>query len=162
MKNEKHIMTVLVDNEPGVLASVVGLFASRGFNIDSLSVGETDDPEISRMTITTNADSMTVEQIEKQLNKLINVIKLRDLTGPENIHRELALMTVTAKQNHKEEILRLVDLFRAKVIDVGVDYYTIEITGTPQKLETFFALIKPFGIKKIARTGPVAMTRGMV
>lgn len=156
----KHIMTVLVDNKPGVLSNVVGLFSGRGFNIESLSVAATEDPEVSRMTITTQADAMMVEQIEKQLNKLINVIKIRDLTDPENIQRELALITVTAKAGYKEEILRLVDLFRAKVIDVGVDYYTIEITGNPQKMDNFFGLIKPFGIKKVARTGPVALSRG--
>lgn len=156
----KHIMTVLVDNKPGVLSNVVGLFSGRGFNIESLSVAETDDPEVSRMTITTMADAMMVEQIEKQLNKLVNVIKVRDLTNPENIQRELALVTVSAKPGYKEEILRLVDLFHAKVIDVGHDYYTIEITGNPQKMESFFGLIKSFGIKKIARTGPVALSRG--
>lgn len=158
----RHIMTVLVDNKPGVLSNVVGLFSGRGFNIESLNVAATDDSEVSRMTITTKADAMMVEQIEKQLNKLINVIKIRDLTDYENIQRELALITVTAKAGHKEEILRLAELFRAKVIDVGIDYYTIEITGNPQKMETFFGLIKPFGIKKVARTGPVALSRGAV
>lgn len=156
----KHIMTVLVDNKPGVLSNVVGLFSGRGFNIESLSVAETDDPEVSSMTITTKADAMMLEQIEKQLNKLINVIKVRDLTDADNIHRELALITIAAKPNYKDEILRLADLFRGKVIDVGADYYTIEVTGNPSKMETFLGLIKPFGIKKIARTGPVALSRG--
>ncbi|MEJ2473554.1 MAG: acetolactate synthase small subunit [Desulfobacterales bacterium] len=159
MNEEKHIFTMLVDNEPGVLSRVVGLFSGRGFNIDSLVVAETMDPKISRITIVTKADKPVLEQIEKQLNKLINVIKIRDLTGPEAVKREMALICVNAASGHRAEILRIVDIFRCKVVDVGLEHYIIEVTGDAGKIAALVKLLKPIGIKKIARTGPLALKR---
>ena len=125
MKEEKHIMTMLVDNEPGVLSRVVGLFSGKGFNIESLCVAPTMDNKVSRITIETKADPPVIEQIEKQLRKLINVIKLRDMTGPKAVKREIALMCINAKPEHRAEILRIVDIFRCKVIDVGQEHYIV-------------------------------------
>ncbi len=159
MKEEKHVFTMLVDNEPGVLSRVVGLFSGRGFNIDSLVVAETMDPKVSRITILTKADKLVLEQIEKQLNKLINVIKIRDVTGPEAVKREMALICVNAKSEHRAEILRIVDIFRCKVVDVGLEHYIIEVTGDEGKITALLNLLKPMGIKKIARTGPLALLR---
>ncbi|MGA9536012.1 MAG: acetolactate synthase small subunit [Desulfobacterales bacterium] len=159
MNEEKHIFTMLVDNEPGVLSRVVGLFSGRGFNIDSLVVAETMDPKVSRITIVTKADKPVLEQIEKQLNKLINVIKIRDLTGPEAVKREMALICVNAASGHRAEILRIVDIFRCKVVDVGLEHYIIEVTGDAGKIAALVKLLKPIGIKKIARTGPLALKR---
>ncbi|MDP4857114.1 MAG: acetolactate synthase small subunit [Desulfobacterales bacterium] len=159
MSEEKHIFTMLVDNEPGVLSRVVGLFSGRGFNIDSLVVAETMDPKVSRITIVTKADKPVLEQIEKQLNKLINVIKIRDLTGPEAVKREMALICVNAASGHRAEILRIVDIFRCKVVDVGLEHYIIEVTGDAGKIGALVKLLKPIGIKKIARTGPLALKR---
>ena len=150
---------MLVDNEPGVLSRVVGLFSGRGFNIDSLVVAETMDPKVSRITILTKADKPVLEQIEKQLNKLINVIKIRDVTGPEAVKREMALICVRAKSEHRAEILRIVDIFRCKVVDVGLEHYIIEVTGDEGKITALLNLLKPMGIKKIARTGPLALLR---
>jgi acetolactate synthase-1/3 small subunit len=159
MNEEKHIFTMLVDNEPGVLSRVVGLFSGRGFNIDSLVVAETMDPKVSRITIVTKADKPVLEQIEKQLNKLINVIKIRDLTGPEAVKREMAQICVNAASGHRAEILRIVDIFRCKVVDVGLEHYIIEVTGDAGKIAALVKLLKPIGIKKIARTGPLALKR---
>jgi acetolactate synthase-1/3 small subunit len=138
---------------------VVGLFSGRGFNIDSLVVAETMDPKVSRITIVTKADKPVLEQIEKQLNKLINVIKIRDLTGPEAVKREMALICVNAASGHRAEILRIVDIFRCKVVDVGLEHYIIEVTGDAGKIAALVKLLKPIGIKKIARTGPLALKR---
>lgn len=159
MTEEKHILTLLVDNEPGVLSRIVGLFSGRGFNIESLCVAETIDPRVSRVTIVTQANAPLVEQIEKQLRKLINVIKLRDLTGSGSIQREMALICVRAKPEHRDEILRIVDIFRCKIVDMGAEYYTIEATGTAEKMAALTSLLKPIGIKKIARTGTIALLR---
>lgn len=159
MKEERHVFTMLVDNEPGVLSRVVGLFSGRGFNIDSLVVAETMDPKVSRITILTQADRLVLEQIEKQLNKLINVIKIRDVTGPEAVKREMALICIKAKSEHRAEILRIVDIFRCKVVDVGLEHYIIEVTGDEGKITALLNLLKPMGIKKIARTGPLALIR---
>ena len=159
MKEEKHILTMLVDNEPGVLSRIVGLFSGRGFNIESLCVAETIDPKVSRITIVTKANEPLVEQIEKQLRKLINVIKLRDLTGSGSVQREMALICVRAKLENRDEILRMVDIFRCKVVDVGPEYYIIEATGTEDKMKALVNLLKPMGIKKIARTGTIALFR---
>ena len=150
---------MLVDNKPGVLSRVVGLFSGRGFNIESLCVAETMDPHISRITIVTMANLPIVEQIEKQLNKLVNVIKLRDLTGPKSVKREMALICVKAKTKNRAEILRIVDIFRCKVVDVGPEHYIIEVTGDEGKLSALLNLLKPLGIKKIARTGVIALFR---
>jgi len=159
MEAEKHILTMLVDNEPGVLSRVVGLFSGRGYNIESLCVAETIDPKVSRITIATKANAPLIEQIEKQLRKLINVIKLRDLTGSKSVKREMALICVRAKPNNRAEILRIVDIFRCKVVDVGPEYYILEASGSEEKLEALLSLLKPMGIKKIARTGTIALFR---
>ncbi len=159
MTAERHIFTMLVDNEPGVLSRVVGLFSGRGFNIESLCVAETIDPDVSRITLATMANPPVIEQIEKQLNKLINVIKVRDLSGDDAVKREMALICVQAKPEHRAEILRIVDIFRCKVVDVGLAHYIIEVTGTEGKLAALLNLLKPMGIKKIARTGTVALLR---
>jgi acetolactate synthase-1/3 small subunit len=159
MDAEKHIMTMLVDNQPGVLSRVVGLFSGKGFNIESLCVAPTMDTQVSRITIVTKANPPIIEQIEKQLRKLINVIKLRDMTGPKAVKREMALICVRAKPEHRAEILRIVDIFRCKVIDVGLEHYIIEVTGDEGKLTALLNLLKPIGIKKIARSGALALYR---
>ena len=159
MKEEKHIMTMLVDNEPGVLSRVVGLFSGKGFNIESLCVAPTMDNKVSRITIETKADPPVIEQIEKQLRKLVNVIKLRDMTGPKAVKREMALICINAKPEHRAEILRIVDIFRCKVIDVGQEHYIVEVTGDEGKLAALLNLFKPMGIKKIARSGALALYR---
>lgn len=159
MDSDKHILTMLVDNKPGVLSRVVGLFSGRGFNIESLCVAETIDPSVSRITIVTKAEALVLEQIEKQLRKLINVIKLRDLSGDRSVQREMALICVRAKPEQRDEILRVVDIFRCKIVDVGPEFYIIEATGGPDKMAALVNLLKPFGIKKIARTGTIALFR---
>ncbi|UCG06563.1 MAG: acetolactate synthase small subunit [Desulfobacterales bacterium] len=159
MKEEKHIMTMLVDNEPGVLSRVVGLFSGKGFNIESLCVAPTMDVKVSRITIVTKANPPVIEQIEKQLRKLINVIKLRDMTGPKAVKREMALICVQAKPEHRAEILRIVDIFRCKVIDVGLEHYILEVTGDEGKLTALLNLLRPMGIKKLARSGALALYR---
>ncbi len=150
---------MLVDNKPGVLSRISGLFSGRGFNIESLCVAETIDPLVSRITIVTKANKPVIEQIEKQLNKLINVIKVRDISGTASIQREMALICVKASAEHRAEILRIVDIFRCKVVDVGLEHYTIEVTGDEGKLTALLNLLKPLGIKKIARTGKIALFR---
>ena len=159
MNNEKHVLSILVDNEPGVLSRISGLFSGRGYNIDSLCVAETTDPAISRITIVTSAEMPVVEQIKKQLNKLINVIKVYELTGSEFVEREMALIKVKAQPEHRAEILRIVDIFRCKVVDVGLNHYTIEVTGTEEKLSALFSLLTPVGIKEVVKTGVVALFR---
>jgi len=159
MAEEKHIFSMIVDNQPGVLSRVVGLFSGRGFNIESLCVAETMDPLASRITVVTKANRPVIEQIEKQLNKLVNVIKIRDLTGPKSVKREMALICIQAKAEHKAEILRIVDIFRCKVVDVGLKHYIIEVTGDEGKMKALLNLLKPMGIKKIARTGTMALFR---
>jgi acetolactate synthase-1/3 small subunit len=159
MNSEIHILTLLVDNEPGVLSRVVGLFSGRGFNIESLCVAPTMDSGVSRITVTTKANLPVIEQIEKQLNKLINVIKVRDMSTNEAVQREMAIIRVQANNQTRAEILRIVDIFRCKVIDVGTEQYTIEVTGDQGKLKALMRLLKPLGIKEIARTGPIALRR---
>ncbi|UCD78252.1 MAG: acetolactate synthase small subunit [Desulfobacterales bacterium] len=159
MEEEKHIMTMLVDNQPGVLSRVVSLFSGKGFNIESLVTAPTMDPQVSRITISTKANPPVIEQIEKQLRKLINIIKLRDMTGPKAVKREMALICVIAKPEHRAEILRIVDIFRCKVIDIGLEHFIIEVTGDEAKIEALLNLLKPMGIKKLARTGPLALYR---
>jgi acetolactate synthase I/III small subunit len=158
-KEERHILSVLVDNQPGVLSRVAGLFSGRGFNIESLCVAETTDPFVSRMTMVTIGDLGMVEQIKKQLNKLVNVIKVIDFTGKKFVQRELALIKVRARPENRAEVLRMVDIFRCRVIDVGSEYYTVELTGDEDKINAFLNLIKPMGIKEIARTGALALGR---
>ena len=157
--NEKHILSILVENQPGVLARVAGLFSGRGFNIESLCVAETNEPRVSRMTIVTNGDLGVVEQIKKQLNKIVDVIKVVDFTGKKFVQRELALIKVHARPENRAEVLRMVDIFRCRVIDVGAEYYTVELTGDEGKISAFLNLVKPMGIKEIARTGALALGR---
>lgn len=156
----KHTISVLVENEFGVLARVSGLFSGRGFNIESLSVAPTLDPDTSRMTIVTRGDDRILEQITKQLNKLISTIKVVDFTEEDYVERELALVKVTAESDSRAEVLRIVDIFRAKVVDVTPKSYTVEITGAPAKIDAFLELLTPMGIKEIVRSGPVVLGRG--
>jgi acetolactate synthase-1/3 small subunit len=156
----RHTINVLVENEFGVLARVAGLFSGRGFNIESLSVAETLDPSISTMTIVTRGEDQILEQITKQLNKLVSVIKVTDLLGKEYVAREMVLVKVAAKTETRAEILNISDIFRGKVVDVSPKSYTIEVTGDVEKIKAFLALLKPMGIKEVARTGQVALVRG--
>ncbi|NJD63234.1 MAG: acetolactate synthase small subunit [Deltaproteobacteria bacterium] len=157
----RHTISVQVENEFGVLSRISGLFSGRGFNIESLSVAETLDPSVSRMTIVTTGNDQIVEQILKQLNKLISVIKVVDLTGVETVNRELVLVKVNAEAETKAEVLRLVDIFRAKIVDVAPRCYTIEMTGDEAKVHALLNLLRPIGIKEIVRTGLVAIARGV-
>jgi acetolactate synthase-1/3 small subunit len=156
----RHVITLLVENEFGVLARVAGLFSGRGFNIESLSVAETLDSTVSTMTIVTQGDDQIIEQVIKQLNKLVSVIKVVDLIEKDFVEREMILIKVSANAETREEILRVVDIFRGKVIDVGSKTYTIEVTGDEKKIDAILALLKPLGIKELVRTGRVAMVRG--
>jgi acetolactate synthase-1/3 small subunit len=156
----QHTISVLVVNQSGVLSRISGLFSGRGFNIESLNVAETNEPGISRMTIITLGDDKKIEQITKQLNKLIDVIKVVDLTEEHFVDRELILIKMNAEPRVREEILRIVDIFRAKVIDVSPDNYTVEITGDEGKIKGFLELLKPLGIKEIVRSGRIAISRG--
>lgn len=155
----RHTISVLVDNQFGVLSRVAGLFSGRGFNIESLCVGETLDPNVSIMTIVTSGDDQIIEQITKHLNKLINVIKVVDLTEADHIEREMVLIKVSTDPSNRAEVLRIVDIFRGKIIDVSPSAYTIEITGDEDKTEAILTLLKPFGIKEVVRTGKIAMAR---
>ncbi len=156
----RHTISVQVRNEFGVLSRVSGLFSARGFNIESLTVAETLDPEVSRMTIVTSGNEQIVEQILKQLRKLIDVIKVNDLTGKDFVERELALIKVSADEKTRAEVLRTVDIFRGKVVDVTAKTYTLEVTGTEDKIRAIVRLLKPMGIREIVRTGRVAVPRG--
>ncbi len=158
-KDDKHILSLMVENQPGVLSRITGLFSGRGFNIESLCVAETNDPDVSRITLVTRGELSIIEQIKKQLNKLINIIKVFDFTDTDHIQRELVLVKVYAKPDHRAEILRMVDIFRSRVVDVGTDHYTLEVTGDEGKIEAFLRLLKPMGIKEIARTGAIALAR---
>jgi acetolactate synthase I/III small subunit len=148
-----------MDNEPGVLSRISGLFSGRGFNIESLNVAETLDPTISRMTIVTRGDDQILEQITKQLNKLVNVIKVLDFTDTEYVDREMALIKVNAEPSSRAEILRIVDIFRGRIVDVSTKSYTLEITGDDKKIPAVIDLLAPFGIQEIVRTGKVAIAR---
>jgi acetolactate synthase-1/3 small subunit len=156
----KHTISVLVENEFGVLTRVAGLFSGRGFNIESLSVAPTLDPSISRMTIVTRGDDQILEQITKQLNKLIDTIKVIDFTGQDYIEREMALIKVTAEEETRAEVLRIADIFRGKIVDVTARSYTVEITGAPAKVDAIVELLRPMGIKELVRSGPVVLGRG--
>jgi acetolactate synthase-1/3 small subunit len=155
----KHTIAVLVENRFGVLARVSGLFSSRGFNIDSLAVGETDDPTISRMTIVVDGDEKVLEQVMKQLRKLIDVIKVMDLTKERIIERELLLVKVGADSRSRTHIMEIVNIFGAKVVSATPKSLTIEVTGDEEKIEAVLELIKPFGIKELVRTGKIAIAR---
>lgn len=155
----KHTLSVLVENKPGVLSRVTGLFSGRGFNIESLCVAETLDPEISHITLVTSGDEQIIEQITKQLNKLINVLKVVDVSEGEFVEREMVLVKVKADGPTRAEVLRMVDIFRGKIVDVSPKEYTIELTGDEKKMKAVLELLKPLGIKEISRTGTIAMMR---
>ena len=155
----KHTISVLVENKFGVLARISGLFSSRGFNIDSLAVGETEDPTVSRMTIVVDGDEKILEQVTKQLNKLIDVIKVLDLTGEDFIDRELILLKIHVTPATRSEILQIVDIFQARIIDVKPAAVTIEVTGNDHKIKSMLDLLKGFGIKEMVRTGRIAISR---
>jgi acetolactate synthase-1/3 small subunit len=156
----RHTISVLVENKFGVLARIATLFAARGFNIDSLAVGETEDTDISRMTIVVKGDDKILEQVEKQLNKLIDVIKVIDFRESRHVERDLALIKVKADKSNRSEIMQIADIFRAKIIDVAADSVVIEITGNEDKIQALISMLTPFGIRETCRTGIIAMGRG--
>ncbi|MBC7782787.1 MAG: acetolactate synthase small subunit [Burkholderiales bacterium] len=157
----RSVISALVINEPGVLANVAGMFAARGFNIDSLVVGRTENPELSRLTVVCDADENTLEQVRKQLAKLVPVVKVRDFKDTAYVERDLALVCIAVGPEKRSEVIEIVNLYRAKVIDVSKDSVMVEISGTEQKLEALIELLRPYGIKELARTGVIAMVRGM-
>ena len=157
----RHVISALVMNEPGVLANVAGMFAARGFNIDSLVVGRTDNPDLSRMTIVVTADANTLEQVRKQLAKLVPVVKVRDFANTSYVERDLALITVGVTPEQRGQVIELVNLFRAKVVDVSPASLLIELAGTEEKIEKFIEVMKPYNITELARTGVIAMSRGL-
>lgn len=156
----KHTLSILVENHAGVLSRVAGLFSRRGFNIDSLAVGVTENPEISRMTIVVDGDDYTVEQVSKQLNKLIDVIKVKQLDSSDAVSRELALIKVEATASTRSEIIQIVEIFRAKIVDISKNTLTIEISGGIEKVSALEEMLRQFGIKEIVRTGSIAIERG--
>ncbi len=160
MAEERHIFSVFVENRFGVLARVAGLFSGRGYNIDSLNVGETDDPQISHMTIVTHGDAQIIEQIYKHLNKLIDVIKVTDLTTENHVERELVLIKVHAEPHKRGEILQIVEIFRGRTVDVNPTTLTIEVTGDEGKLKAAIDMLRPYGIRDLVRTGKIATMRG--
>lgn len=156
----KHTLSVLVEDRPGVLARIAGLFSRRGFNIDSLAVGPTEHPDISRMTVVVDVDELPLEQVTKQLNKLVEVIKVVELDGPASVQRELLLVKVRADLQTRSHVLETVQLFRAKVVDVSPDAVTIEATGNADKLAALLRVLEPFGIRELVQSGMVAVGRG--
>jgi acetolactate synthase-1/3 small subunit len=155
----KHTLSVLLQNKPGALSRVTGLFSGRGFNIESLCVAETLDPKVSCMTLVTRGDDAIVEQITKQLHKLIDVIKVSDISEGEYVEREMVLIRVKAESTTRAEVLRVIDIFRGKVVDVSPTSYTVEITGSASKIKAVVDILRPIGIKEIVRTGTIAMAR---
>ena len=160
MVTSKHIITTLVADKPGVLNRVASLFRRRGFNIESIAVGASEMPDVSRMTMVVDGNSSLIEQVRKQLDKIIDVIKVSDITGESTITRELALIKVKSTSATRSEIMQMVDIFRAKIVDVAVDSVTVEVTGDESKVTSLYNLLKGFGIKEISRTGVIGMTRG--
>ena len=156
----RHVISALVMNEPGVLAGVANMFSARGFNIDSLVVGRTEDPGLSRMTIVVNADDNTLDQVRKQLAKLVPVVKVHDFKGESYIERDLALITVTVTPETRSEVIETTNLFRGRVVDVSRESIIVELAGTEEKIEAFIDLMRDHGIKELARTGVIAMARG--
>ena len=156
----RHTLSVLVENKPGVLARVAGLFSRRGFNIESLAVGPTEHDDVSRMTIVINVDDVPLDQVRKQLDKLVNVLKIVELDPAASVQRELLLVKVRADMTTRSHVLETVNLFRAKVVDVGSEAVTIEVTGTRDKLEAFVRVLEPYGIRELVQSGMVAVGRG--
>jgi acetolactate synthase I/III small subunit len=159
--NMQHTLSVLVENKAGVLTRVTSLFARRGFNIDSLAVGVTEDPSLSRITIVVSGEDTSMEQVAKQLHKLINVIKIQDLDPREMVDRELVLFKINAPADRRHEIIEIANVFRAKIVDVGRNTLTIEATGASDKLDAMEDLLRTYGIKELARTGKIALARGL-
>ena len=155
----RHIISVLVENQFGVLARVSGLFSARGYNIDSLCVGETDDPAISRMTVVVRGDDRVLEQIVNQLNKLVETIEVTDLTGEDHVERELVMVKIATQNGVRSEVTEIVNIFRGKVIDIGRDAITVEVTGSSGKICAFIDMMRPFGISELIRTGKIAIAR---
>lgn len=155
----KHIISALVENKPGVLAHVAGMFAARAFNIDSLVVGRTEDPALSRMTIVVVGDDRVVEQVRKQLAKIVPVVKVQDFVGQPVVARDLMLITISAPPDKRPEILSLIEMFKGKVVDIGQKFVMVEVCGPESKIEAFISVCKPYGIKSMARTGTIAMPR---
>ena len=155
----KHILSTLVLNKPGVLAHVAGMFAARAFNIDSLAVGRTDDPTLSRMTIVIVGDDKVVEQVRKQLIKIVEVVKVQDFAGQDTVARDLMLISVACNSEKRPEILALIEMFGGKVVDIGPKFIMVEVAGPENKIEAFIDLCRPYGVKSIVRTGTVAMAR---
>jgi len=156
----RHTLAVLVENNPGVLARVAGLFSRRGYNIDSLAVGRTENPEVSRMTIVVEGDQRVLEQVTKQLHKLVDVIKISDVTTERYVDRELVLIKVSATPSQRGEIMQIADIFRARIVDLGSKSITVECTGNEGKINAFEESLRPYGIKELVRTGKIAMLRG--
>jgi len=156
----RHTLSVLVENNPGVLARVAGLFSRRGFNIDSLAVGTTENPKISRMTIVVEGDDLVLEQVTKQLHKLVDVIKINDITSDIYVERELILVKVFAEPSTRGEIMQIVDIFRAHIVDIGKKSLTVQCTGDEGKIDAIIESLRPFGIKELVRTGRIAILRG--
>lgn len=155
----KHVVSMLVENRQGVLARIAGLFSGRGYNLDSITVGVTADPTVSRITLACLGDDMVVEQIKKQLNRLIDVIRVTDLTGLPALHRELLLIKVSARGAQRGEIFQVADVFKAQVMDVGFDTMSLELTGSTEKIDDFIALLQPYGLVELARSGVVSLER---
>ncbi len=156
----KHTLSILVENKSGVLTRIAGLFARRGFNIDTLTVGPTDDDAVSRVTLTVDGALHPIDQVTKQLHKLINVIKIRDLDPTDTVARELALFKVAADGAQRSELLQIAEIFRSKIVDVGKRSVVIEVTGTTEKIEAFESMVRPFGLIEMMRTGEIAISRG--
>jgi acetolactate synthase I/III small subunit len=156
----KHVLSILAENKPGVLTRIAGLFARRGFNIDTLAVGPTDDPTVSRFTLTVDGAKHPIDQVTKQLHKLVNVLKIRDLEPDESVARELALFKIACDGGSRGEVMQIAEIFRGKVVDVGRRSLVIEVTGTDEKIEAFEALVRPFGLIEMVRTGEIAISRG--
>src|SRR5271154_5652503 len=156
----KHVLSILVENKPGVLTRIAGLFARRGFNIDTLAVGPTDDERISRITLTLDGALHPIDQVTKQLHKLINVLKIRDLEPGDTVTRELALFKVSADGSQRGELMQITEIFRGKVVDVTKRAIIIEVTGTTEKIEAFETMVRPFGLIEMMRTGEIAISRG--
>ncbi len=160
MTGRKHVLSILVENKPGVLTRIAGLFARRGFNIDTLTVGPTDDEHISRVTLTVDGALHPIDQVTKQLHKLINVLKIRDLEPDDTVAREMALFKVAADGSARSEVLQICEIFRGKVVDVGKRSIIIEVTGTTDKVAAFERMVRPFGLIEMMRTGEIAISRG--
>jgi acetolactate synthase-1/3 small subunit len=156
----RHVLSALVQNQPGVLSHISGMLASRGYNIDSLAVGETENPQLSRMTFVVMGDDAMLEQVRKQLQKVVTVVKVLDISGEDYVERDLMLLKIGCPPSKRPEICQTCEIFRTKVVDVGANHMIIEIAGPEQKVEAFLDLMRPYGIKEVVRTGRVAMVRG--